>query len=328
MANDMEVDRIFASYAGAGMPGAAVMVIRSGKPVLTRTYGLARVENEVAVESRTNFRLASLTKQFTATTILMLTEQGRLNLDDTLRSHFPGFSEFADAITIRHLLQHTSGLQDYEPLAQARFPAQVHDSDVLRILTGTDSTYFTPGSHFRYSNSGYAMLALLVEKLSGQSFAEFLKENIFAPLDMHNTVAFEEGISEVRHRAFGYTVDENGVTFADQSTFSAVLGDGGIYSSLDDLLKWDQALYTDKVLSNASRQLAWTPGLNHYGFGWWIDELDGATRYHHYGSTSGFRNFIQRFPQQELTVIVLTNRAEPAVQPLGEAVARLFLPSQ
>jgi CubicO group peptidase (beta-lactamase class C family) len=254
------------------------MVIRDGKPVLTKTYGLARVEDKIAVASQTNFRLASLTKQFTATAVLMLMERERLSLDDTLRSHFAELGEFADSITIRHLLQHTSGLQDYEPLAQVTFPAQVHDSDVLRILSNTDSSYFKPGSHFRYSNSGYSVLALLVEKLSGQSFAEFLAENIFQPLGMNNTLAFQEGISEVRHRAFGDTVDENGVTFADQSAFSAVLGDGGIYSSLDDLLKWDQALYTDRLLSDVSRQLAFTPGLNNYGFGWWIDELDGAER--------------------------------------------------
>jgi CubicO group peptidase (beta-lactamase class C family) len=150
MANDREVDTIFANYAGAGMPGAAVMVIRDGKPVLTKTYGLARVEDKIAVASQTNFRLASLTKQFTATAVLMLMERERLSLDDTLRSHFAELGEFADSITIRHLLQHTSGLQDYEPLAQVTFPAQVHDSDVLRILSNTDSSYFKPGSHFRY----------------------------------------------------------------------------------------------------------------------------------------------------------------------------------
>jgi CubicO group peptidase (beta-lactamase class C family) len=129
----------------------------------------------------------------------------------------------------------------------------------------------------------------------------------------------------VRQRAFGYTVNEDGVSFSDQSAFSAVLGDGGIYSSLTDLYKWDQALYGEKLLRAATRDLAFTPGLNDYGFGWWIDVLDGARRYHHYGSSSGFRNFIQRFPQRQLTVIILTNRAEPAVQSLGEAVARLYL---
>jgi CubicO group peptidase (beta-lactamase class C family) len=322
---EAEVDRIFATYAGAGSPGAALIVIRDGAPVLTRTWGMAQVESKISVDATTNFRLASLTKQFTATAVLMLMEQGELHLDDSLRKYFPELPEFANAITIRHLLQHTSGIQDYEPLAQVRFPEQVHDSDVLQLLSVTDDTYFPPGSHFSYSNSGYAMLALLVEKLSRKSFADFLQNNIFGPLEMHNTVAFQEGISEVRHRALGYTVNEDGVSYSDQSAFSAVLGDGGIYSSLNDLYKWDQSLYDNKLLSAATKELAWTPGINHYGFGWWIDTLDGAKRYHHYGSSSGFRNFIQRFPEHKLTIIVLTNRAEPAVQPLGETVARLYL---
>jgi CubicO group peptidase (beta-lactamase class C family) len=322
---EAQIEKLFAEYAGPGRPGAALMVIRDGAPVLTKTWGLAQVENNITVNAGTNFRLASLTKQFTAAAVLMLTERGKLQLDDSLRNYFPELSAFADAITIRHLLQHTSGLQDYEPLAEVRFPRQVHDADVLRILAATDSTYFQPGSHFRYSNSGYAMLALLVERLSGQSFADFLRQNIFEPLDMENTVALREGVSTVRQRAFGYTVNEDGVSFSDQSAFSAVLGDGGIYSSLTDLYKWDQALYGEKLLRAATRDLAFTPGLNDYGFGWWIDVLDGARRYHHYGSSSGFRNFIQRFPQRQLTVIILTNRAEPAVQSLGEAVARLYL---
>lgn len=319
------IDQLFSAYSGQGMPGAALMVIRSGKPILVRTFGLANIEENIRVDGNTNFRLASVTKQFTATATLMLADRGRLRLDDPVIRYFPQLPAYANDVTIRHLLQHTSGIPDYEPLVEVTFPQQVHDRDVIEILSKTDATYFPPGSEFRYSNSGYAVLAMLVEKLSGKSFPDFLQDNIFGPLRMDNSIAFVDGENTVPNRAMGYTVDERGVTPSDQSAYSAVLGDGGIYTSLSDLFKWDQSLYTDRLLSDARRKEAWTPGLDDYGFGWWIDTFEGNKRYHHYGSTSGFRTFMQQFPNQRLTVIVLTNRAEPAVQSLGEAVARLYL---
>lgn len=317
--------QIFSDYIGDDTPGAAVLVIHDGAKVLKGTYGMANLERNEPVRSSTNFRLASVTKQFTAMSILMLVDRGELSLDDPLRGIFPKFPEFAQKITIRNLLQHTSGLLDYEDFVPADSPTQVTDSDVLDILMATDSTYFEPGTAFRYSNSGYAVLAMIVERKSGQSFAEFLKENIFDPLKMNNTVAYQEEISSVSDRALGYSVTDSGTVNTDQSPWSAVLGDGGIYSSLDDLYRWDQALYTDTLISADLLTQAFTPNLEDYGFGWRIDTYKGHTRYHHSGSTSGFRNFIQRFPDDRLTVIVLTNRAEPDVQPLGEAVAELVV---
>lgn len=320
-----EVDRLFAEYDAADMPGAAVMVIQDGEPVLARGYGLARLEEGMQVTPATNFRLASITKQFTATAVLMLVDRGQLSLDDTLRQHYPQYPPFADRITIRHLLQHTSGIEDYEPIYGDPFPEQIRDRGVLELLGATEDTYFDPGSEYRYSNSAYAILASLVEDLSGQSFADFLDENIFAPLGMQNTRAFVKGYSDVANRAWGYTVEDGQVEFADQSSWSAVLGDGGVYSSLDDLLTWDRALYDNDLLPPTLWAEAWTPGLENYGFGWRIDEYHGHRRIHHSGSTSGFRNFMQRFPDLKLTVIVLTNRAAPDVQPLAEKVADLYL---
>ena len=322
---DAEVARIFQAYDGPDTPGAAVLVIHDGRKVFTGTYGQARLEDHTPVESATNFRLASVTKQFTAMSILMLVERGKLGLDDTLYDLFPGFPDFARDITVTNLLQHTSGLLDYEDFVPADSPTQVHDSDVLELMRATGQTYFAPGTEYRYSNSAYAVLAMLVEKLSGQSFPVFLEENIFAPVGMTNTVAFVDGVNEVPHRAYGYTVGPDGVTNTDQSPWSAVLGDGGIYSSLDDLYKWDQVLYTDKLVSFEMLERAWTPNLENYGFGWRIDSYRGRKRYHHSGSTSGFRNFIERFPDEKLTIIVLTNRADPEVGPLADQVADLYL---
>jgi len=319
------VDELFADYSAPGMPGASVMVIRNGEPVLTRSYGLANVENGTRIEPKTNFRLASITKQFTATSILMLVERGKLDLDDSIRTYFPEFPEYANNITVRHILQHTSGIQDYEPLYGDQFPSQVNDRGVVEIISRTDSTTFEPGSAYSYSNSGYAILAVLVENLSGMSFPEFLYENIFAPLDMSQTVAFVDGVTAVTNRAFGYKVTETGVEYADQSAWSAVLGDGGVYSSVVDLVKWDKALYSGGLLTRPLREASFTPGLENYGFGFRIDTYQSLKRIHHSGSTSGFRNHMQQFPDDRLTIIILTNRAEPDVAPLAEQIADLFL---
>jgi len=315
-----QLTQLFSDYIGADVPGAAVLVINNGQKSFKGTYGLGNVEKHQPVRSSTNFRLASMTKQFTAMSVLILVDGEQLKLDDTLRSIFPSFPPFADKISVKNLLQHTSGLLDYEDFVPEDSPEQVSDRDVLDILIATDSTYFEPGTQFRYSNSGYAVLAMIVDEKSGQSFADFLRTNIFEPLRMQTTVAYQQDISEVANRAYGYTVTEAGVENTDQSPWSAVLGDGGIYSNIDDLYRWDQALYTDTLVSANLMQMAFTPNLEHYGFGWRIDEYKGHRRYHHSGGTSGFRNFIQRFPDDHITVIVLTNRAEPDVQPLAEAV--------
>jgi len=323
--NASKVDSLFSDYRTDKTPGASVMVIRDGEPVLVRSYGWADVENDVRIEPATNFRLASVSKQFTATAVLMMVEEGRLDLDDSIRSYFPNFPAFADAITIRHLLQHTSGIEDYEPIYGDRFPEQILDRGVVEIIAGTEGTYFPPGSEYRYSNSAYAVLAVLVENLSGMEYTDFLEQRIFAPLGMSNTVAYRRGENEVPHRALGYKVSKTTIESADQSAWSAVLGDGGIYSSVEDLFKWDQALYDGGLLSHELRAASLTPGLEDYGFGFRIDEYRGHRRYHHSGSTSGFRNFMQQFPDDRLSIIVLTNRAEPDVQPLAEKIADLYL---
>jgi len=319
-----EVDELFAAYAAEGMPGAALRVLQNGEPVLTRVWGLAEVSAGIPVTSATNFRLASVTKQFTATAVMLLVEDGRLSLDSTLADLFPEYPAYGAGISVRYLLQHRSGLLDYEPMVPEG-SAQVHDDDVLRLMLGTDHTYFEPGAEYRYSNTGYALLAVIVEKLSGMSFAGFLSERIFEPAGMHATVAYRDGLSVVPNRAYGYTVTGGEVTNTDQSRWSAVWGDGGVYSSLDDLTCWYRAMDRDLVLSAESTALMLTSALENYGFGWWIDEYHGHRRYHHYGSTSGFRNVVLRFPDEQLTIILLTNRAEPDVYPLAERVADLFL---
>jgi CubicO group peptidase (beta-lactamase class C family) len=248
-----------------------------------------------------------------------------------LQQIFPEFPAYGQNITIRHLLQHTSGLIAYEDLIPDTATVQVLDKDVLAMMLAQDSTYFAPSSQYRYSNSGYAVLAMVIEKISGQPFAEFLQENIFKPLGMKNTVAYQKGISTVTRRAMGYRQEGGHFVFSDQSLTSAVLGDGGIYSSVEDLFKWDQALYNEKLIKKEAMASAFTLGVLSdgkpldYGFGWRIDQYHGQRRLWHTGSTSGFRNVIQQYPDARFTVIILTNRAEPEVAPLADKLAEMFL---
>lgn len=323
---EAKVDSIFSDYQGEDVPGASVMVIRDGERVLVRSYGMANLEDGTRVRPATNFRLASITKQFTASSIMLLAERGELSLDDTLTESFAGFPAYGDNITLRHLLQHNSGLIDYEGMIPDGFEGQVSDRDALRMMYEVDLTYFRPGTRYRYSNTAYAMLAMLIEDKTGKTFAQFLQENIFAPLGMDNTVAYQKGVSTVANRAYGYTVENGEVEFSDQSTTSAVLGDGGIYTSVLDYYKWDQALYTDKLLTQESLQQMWTGNFGDYGLGWRVDRKNGHRRLHHDGSTSGFRNYVIRYPDDKMTVLVLTNRRGPDAMPLAEAVAELYLP--
>lgn len=327
---EYEVDQLFNDYDG-DVPGAAVFIVRDGVPFFGKTYGYGDLESKTPVAFRSNFRLASVTKQFTAMAVLMLVERGSLNYDTTLKDIFPEFPPYGQGITIRHLLQHTSGLVDYESLLDDADTTQVLDRDVLNLMMAQDSTYFTPGTKYQYSNSGYALLAMIIEDISGLTYAEFIKKYIFNPLKMENSVAYEKGISTVPFRAYGYAYEDSAFQFSDQSNTSAVLGDGGIYSSILDLYLWDQALYTDRLISYETLGRAFTPGVLAdgqklaYGFGWRLEEYNGLRCVYHTGSTCGFRNIIKRYPDMRFTVIVLTNRAEPDLKILGDRLTDLFL---
>ncbi|MBV8290772.1 MAG: beta-lactamase family protein [Mycobacterium sp.] len=318
----LEVDALLSDYAGDA-PGASVLVLHDGEPVVRASYGLADLEAGMPTTPETNYRLASMTKQFTAASILPPAEDGSLTLDDHAHEWRPSLPQAAETVTIRHLLTHTSGLIDYEDLIPETFIAQLHDADVVRLLETQDRTYFRPGTGYRYSNSGYALLARIVQRASGKTFATFLRDRIFQPLAMFNTVAYEEGISTVNHRAFGYTEEAGWWNRTDQDPTSAVLGDGGIYSSIDDLAKWDAALYDSRLLQPSSLRAAFTPATRtddpkvEYGYGW---RITGETLWHS-GESVGFRNVIVRYPKRHMTVIVLTNRNEPEPYQLALEIA-------
>ena len=326
------IDSLFAPFSAPGMPGASVLVVRNDSIIVRASYGLADVDSARPSTPETSFRLASLSKQFTAMAILLLVADGKLAVSDAAVRHLPELPAHAKSVTVRHLLTHTSGLADYEDFVPDTQTAQVRDADVLTLVsTKSKGLLFTPGGEWRYSNTGYALLALIVERVSGQRFADFLRSRIFDVVGMTNTVAYEQGRTVVPHRAYGHTISADAVRRTDQSNTSAVLGDGGIYSSIDDLAKWDAALSRGSLIPATLWREAVTPFVlgtgrsTEYGYGWFIDSFAGAQRLRHHGETRGFTNSIYRFPERRLTIVILTNRGDSAPWQLTDRIAMHFL---
>ena len=341
---DRQIDSIFSSVTQPEAPGLAVLVRQNGRTIFERGYGVRDLRTRAQIDPATNFRLASCTKQFTAMSIMLLIHDGKLSYGTPLTGVFPNFPAYGKSITIRNLLNHTSGLLDYEDLMPQPPPntppdkqAQISDAEVLALLEKQTTTKFPPGSKWAYSNSGYVLLGEIVAKISGEPFPQFLHNRIFAPLGMNHTIAFVKGKTALPNRAFGYSKSAAGWGETDQDSTSATLGDGGVYSSLNDLRKWDDALARHTLLSAKEMQPALTPvvvlnggpvGPDNepaaYGFGWFLNSYKGHPRMWHYGETIGFRSSIQRFTRDRLTIIVLCNRSDLNPGALGQRVADLF----
>ncbi len=327
-ARQAALDALMRPYDG-DVPGASLLVLKDGRALVRRGYGRADLENGIAAGADTNYRLASVSKQFTAAAVLLLAQDGALSIDDPVKRWLPSLPPAADAITLRHLLAHTSGVLDYEDLMGASWQGQIRDAGVLALLEREDRLYFPSGTTYRYSNSGYALLALVVERASGMDFPAFLRTRIFAPLGMRDSLAYVAGGPDVPHRAWGYSQAAQGWERTDQNIYSAVLGDGGIYSSIDDLARWDAAWYDGRLFDAATRalalgrqvQVATAPEATWYGFGWRVAE----GRQWHNGESIGFRNSLVRWPEQHLTVVLLSNRNDPTPYDTARAIGALFL---
>ncbi len=354
---DRQIDAVFSGVSSPDAPGLAALVRKNGRTVFERGYGVRDLRSKAKIDGHTNFRLASFTKQFTAMAVMLLVHDGKLHYDDTLTEIFPDFPAYGNTISVRNLLNHTSGLPDYEDLMDALEKTtgpvwtpekQIQDAEVLELLKKEKIGKFAPGTSWSYSNSGYVVLGLIVAKVSGKSYGDFLQERIFAPLKVNHTLVFQKGKNAVANRAFGHSKDGSALKETDQSSTSATLGDGGIYSNLEDLAKWDDALRNHSLLSEKEFQPALSPvKLNDgsaphwprepnddnlhpgkpvsYGFGWFRDPYQGHSRIWHTGSTVGFRTVIERFTEGDgLTVIVLCNRADLEPEKLALRVADIF----
>ncbi len=336
-------DPVFDGLVKPNEPGFAALFRNTLGTAYTRTEGVTDLRTRTKIDEHTNFRLASFTKQFTAMAIMLLVRDGKVRYEETLTEIFPDFPAYGKTITVRNLLNHTSGLPDYEDVMDAVEKAkgpvwtpekQIQDDEVLELLKKQKSGKFAPGTSWSYSNSGYVVLGLIVAKVSGKSYRDFLHARIFAPLKMDRTLAFQKGQNEVPNRAFGHSKEGDALKETDQSTTSATLGDGGIYSNLEDLAKWDDTLRNHTLLSEKEFQPAiipvklndgsephWPVEANDdnlhpgkpvsYGFGWFLDPYQGHQRMWHTGSTMGFRTVIERFTAPNgLTTIILCNRTD------------------
>ena len=325
------VDSLFAAYTGPNVPGASVVVIRDGKVIVRRAYGMADLERRVPAVPETDYRLASVSKQFTAMAVMLLAKDGKLRYDQPVRDFLPELPAATRAVTVRHLLNHTSGLWDYEDLIPESRTTQLDDHDVLSLVGSKDSLYFAAGSEYRYSNSGYVLLGIIVARVSSMTFPEFLRARIFEPLGMRVSVAHVAGSDTVPLRAYGYSPKGGAFEQTDQSVTSATLGDGGIYTNIDDMTRWDQALAATQLVDTAALQLATSPpelpggAVTQYGFGWFVDTYRGERRWRHTGETSGFRNAIVRLPDRRLTIVILTNRSSGEPQAIAERITDRLL---
>ena len=322
-------DYIRAEMQAQKIPGVALAVVRDGKIVLARGYGLANVEHQVPVKPETIFQSGSTGKQFTATAVMILVEEGKLSLDDKLAKFFPDAPESWANISVRHMLTHTSGMTDYP-----------QDFDLRRDYT-EDELYqrikpiplaFQPGEKWSYSNLAYVMLGILIHKVSGKVYYDFLQERVFKPLDMSTARIISEA-DIVPNRAAGYRV-VNG-ELKNQSWVSPSLNttaDGALYLTVYDMAKWDAALYTEKLLKRSSLEQMWTPvklndGKTHpYGFGWALGEVRGHRIVEHGGAWQGFKAQITRYIDDKLTVIVFANQIRANQAKLAQGVAAILNP--
>lgn len=316
-------------YPDEKAPGCALMLWRRGEEPLFAARGIANLSSGEKITPDTTFRLASVSKQFTAAAVVQLCERGIVRLSQVLSDFFPGFPAYGEIIELHHLLRHTSGVKDYEGLIPPDQTTQVTDHDVLTLLSAQDTGDFLPGERFRYSNSGYALLAMVVKAASGQDFPEYVKEHLLNKAGMQTALAFVDGPDRPQpaNRAIGYALEEDGqYTWSDQNVTTAVLGDGGIYCSVSDYARWIEAYLDGRIIGHEDLEKAFQPGKTAdgedvpYGYGWRLEPISAPDappvwRPYHPGSTSGFRNGAVVSPDGRWAALALTNQRN------GDAVA-------
>jgi CubicO group peptidase (beta-lactamase class C family) len=319
---DILVDKLLNQIVKGDSPGAAVLVAKDGKILFKKGYGYSNIGHLVPITPETKFRIGSITKQFTAASILRLKEQGKLDLNDPLSKYLPDFPR-GNEVTIHHLLTHTSGIHPYteKPDFIETVTVPVKPENLIESIK-KDPYDFAPGSRWKYNNSGYFLLGTIVEKVSGQSYADFLKKNFFEPLEMQNT-GVHRSADVLDHEAEGYSYEEGKIKKALNWDMSRAGGAGSLYSTVDDLFRWNEAVFQGKVLNAASLKQAFTPvstsqdpkvGENRdegYGYGWSLSKLRGLQEISHGGGLQGFLSFLLRYPEENFTVVVLANAAAP-----------------
>jgi CubicO group peptidase (beta-lactamase class C family) len=321
-------DYIKSEMATHQIPGAVLTIIKNGKAVKTSAYGLANVELNVPARPETVFEIGSLTKQFTAAGILLLAQEGKLSVDDKISQHLQNTPPAWSNITVRHLLTHTSGIKSYTSLDGFELTRHLTQEQFLKTI-GAQPLDFQPGESWKYCNTGFSLLGYIIENVSGKPYWEFMGERIFRPLGMSHTTDRQPG-TIIPNRADGYEHSKQGLINRAYD-LTDIFAAGAIATTVGDLAKWNAALECDCPLNTTSKQQMWTPALlnsgqaTKYGFGWFVGSLQGHKNIGHGGSTSGFSSTLQRFPDDKLAIIILTNTDESIATTLAEKIATFYL---
>jgi CubicO group peptidase (beta-lactamase class C family) len=327
-----QVDRIFGQW-GAQTPGCAVGVAEAGKPVLMRAYGMADLEHGIKNSTDTVFEAGSVSKQFTAAAVALLARDGKLSLDDQVRQYIPELPDYGVPLTIRHMLNHTSGLRDWGEVADiggAPRGSRVYtNAHVLDIVGRQSALNFAPGTRWSYSNTGYSLAAIIVERVSGKPFSTFTRERLFEPLGMANTSWRDDYSRILKNRAIAY--DQRADGYHTDMPFENVVGNGGLLTTIGDLLKWNQNIDHPRVGDAAFWAVAQTPGkladgsAHNYGLGLGVSSFEGLRQVGHGGATAGYRSTLGRYPHTGWSIAVLCNagNAQPGAD--ANALVRLLL---
>jgi CubicO group peptidase (beta-lactamase class C family) len=327
-----KVDKVFAEWDNITTPGAALAVIKDGKIIYERGYGMAKIEDGIVMTPQKIFDIGSTSKQFTAACLAMLIRQGKVGLEDDIRKYFPEMRQYQKPIQVKHLIYHTSGIRDYNGLLSlAGFRPESDCPNVdeaLDVIFRQKALNYAPGEEFSYTNSGYFLMGQIVERVSGKSLNAFAQENIFQPLGMTHTLFQEDHTQIIPNRATGYEPGEKGYKI-NMSNWDET-GDGNVYTSVEDLYLWDQAFYNYKLGKELMDFLHTTGTLNDgkkldYAFGLFIGEHKGLKTVSHGGAWAGFRAGFVRFPEQRFSVICLTNLATQSPDDLCYKVADIYL---
>jgi CubicO group peptidase (beta-lactamase class C family) len=328
--NSAVTDYVKAEMQRQHIPGVSLLVVRNGKVIRAEGFGLANVELQVPVKPESVFQSGSVGKQFTATAVMMLVEEGKIGLDDPLTKYFADAPASWKEVTVRELLSHTAAFGDYPK--DFNFRKDWTEEELLKVVEGIPLAY-PPGTKWEYSNLGYLTLGILIHSVTGEFYGDFLQARIFKPLGMHSTRIISEA-DIVPNRSAGYRLVKG--ELKNQEWVAPMVNttaDGSLYFTILDLQKWDAALYTEKLLKRSSLDLMWTPvrlkdgqlNKGNYGFGWFIDNRAGHRCIHHDGSWQGFETAIDRYVDDQLTVIALANLADSEPGKITQHVAELYL---
>lgn len=327
----IEMETYLQAYLETGNFMGSVLVAHAGEILLNQGYGMANLEHGISNNSQTKFRIGSVTKQFTAMAILKLQEQGLLAVKDTISVYLPDYLN-GEQITIHQLLNHTSGIPNFTNLPDANKNQHLKVTlDELISWFSNLSLLYTPGDRFQYTNSGYVVLAKIIEVVSGQSYADYLQKQILEPMQMFNS-GYDQHELILPHKASGYIKTEIGyqnVAFCDMSQPS---GAGAMYSTVEDLYKWDRSLYTDKVLNENSKNMMFSSTIRvgetepkaYYGYGWGLDTHHGRNRQIHGGAINGFRAIISRYPAEQIVIIALSNVEQVSIEKIANDFASIL----